>query len=192
MRTPATVALVLLSVLPAAAQTAKKAPPPFKLPLVQAYCDTPSIGPCSTATFATGTVVLMGGKQPGPTCPKTGQPADAAAGTVKLIGVTRNGTPLDGASLLTASVFYKTTFGTDPDGNCGLAGLQIDTLAATATLSCKKGRCSGTFHPIACLPKTCADTRVTTELSNLVVNDDAQLALARPGTFLAPSASDAP
>lgn len=190
MRTLVALMLVTL-VAPAGAQTAKKAPPPLKMPLVQAQCDTMPPGPCSTLTFATGTAVLKGGKQPGPTCPKTGLPADSPAGTVTLTGVTKGGAPLDGKGALSAEVAYKTTFGADPSSNCALATTQIDVLSLVASLDCKKGRCTGTFFPIACLPKNCADVRVTTELSDLVVRDDAAKPLARPGTFVLPAAADA-
>jgi len=190
MRTLVVLVLVTLAA-PGLAQTAKKAPPPLKMPLVQAQCDTMPPGPCSTLTFATGNVVLKGGKQPGPTCPKTGLPADSPAGTVTLTGVTKDGALLDGKGALTAEVAYKTTFGTDPSSNCALATIQIDVASLVAGLDCRKGRCTGTFFPIACLPKNCADVRVTTELSNVVVRDDGAKDLARPGTFVLPAATDA-
>jgi hypothetical protein len=186
------VALVLflsLNAAPAGAQTARKPPPPLKLSLVQAQCAGLPPGPCSTLTFATGSVVLRGSKEPGPTCPKTGMVTDSPAGTATLTGVTQTGTPLDGKAALTAEVAYKTTFG--PNLNCGLATVQIDTVSLLATLNCKKGRCTGTFFPIACLPPNCADTLVTTELSNLVVRDAGHKDLARPGTFIPPAAADA-
>jgi len=192
MRTVVSLVLLLLvGAAPAPAQTSKKPPPPLKMPLVQAQCATVPPGPCSTLTFATGSVVLKGGKQPGPTCPKTGMPADSPAGTVTLTGVTKAGAPLDGKAKLTADVTYKTTFGADPSSNCALATTQIDILSLLATLDCKKGRCTGTFFPIACLPKNCADVLVTTELTNVVVHDDAQQDLARPGTFIPAAAADA-
>jgi hypothetical protein len=187
----ALILLLSLAATPARAQTSKKLPPPLKLALVQAQCAGPPIGPCSTLTFATGAVVLKGGKEPGPTCPKTGKTTDSPAGTVTLTGVTRAGALLGPDTTLTAEVDYKTTFGPDPNTNCGLATLQIDTMSLTATLHCKKGRCTGTFLPIACLPPNCADVLVTTELSNVVVHDDAQQNLARPGTFITPAATDA-
>ncbi len=192
MRMPVPLLLVALAAAaPASAQTAKKPPPPLKMPLVQAQCDTVPPGPCSTLRFATGNVILRGSKEPGPTCPKTGQPTDSPAGTVTLTGVVKAGAPLDGKAALTADVAYKTTFGTDPTGNCALATTQIDTISLLATLDCKKGKCTGTFLPIACLPKNCADVLVTTELSNVVVHDDAQQDLARPGTFVPAAAGDA-
>jgi hypothetical protein len=192
MRTLALVVALALLAAPAAAQTAKKPPPPLKLALVQAQCAGPPIGPCSTVTFATGTAVLKGGKEPGPTCPKTGDPKDSPAGTVTLTGASNAAGPLEGATALTAEVIYKTTFGTDPNGNCSLGGVQIETPSLTATLTCKKGKCTGTLYPIACLPKNCADTRVTTELSNFAVRDADGKDVARPGTFLVPAAADAP
>lgn len=192
MRMLVVVAIVVPLAAPVLAQTAKKPPPPLKLSLVQAQCAGPPIGPCSTITFATGTAVLKGGKEPGPTCPKTGDPKDSPAGTVTLTGATKAGQPLEGATALTAEVVYKTTFGTDANANCSLAGVQIETPSLTATLTCKKGKCTGTLYPIACLPKNCADARVTTELSNFAVRDDQAKDVARPGTFLTPAAGDAP
>jgi len=190
MRTLVTLTLLALAA-PAVAQTAKKPPPPLKMPLVQAQCATVPPGPCSTLTFAAGTAVLKGEKQPGPTCPKTGLPADSPAGTVTLTGVVKAGVPLDGKGALTAEVAYKSTFAADPSNNCALQTTQIDLVSLVATLDCRKGRCTGTFFPIACLPKNCADVRVTTELSNLVVRDDQANPLARPGTFVPPAAADA-
>jgi hypothetical protein len=170
---------------------AAKLPAPSKITLVQAQCPGAPPGPCSASfTFASGFAVLTSQREPKPTCPKTGMPGEASGGSVQLKGVSKSGASFDGT--LTAEVSLFTTFGADPNGNCELAETQITTPSLTASLTCTRGKCKGTLVPIACLPKTCADTPITSELSSLVVRDDTGQALAAPGTTLAADDSDAP
>jgi hypothetical protein len=181
------VSLASVGLLVPALAGAGKLPPPSKLTLVQAQCPGPPAGPCSTFTFAKGVAVLKSQREPKPTCPKTGMPDETNGGSVTLRGVTKSGTSFDGS--LTAEVVLFTTFGTDPNGNCELEGTQITTPSLVATLDCKHGKCKGTLVPIACLPASCADTPITSELRSLVVRDDAAQSLATVGTTLAPEAS---
>jgi len=184
----AVLSFVLVAVATLATTHAAKLPAPSKITLVQAQCPGAPPGPCSTFGFASAVAILKSQKQPGPTCPKTGMPTESNGGTVQLKGVTKAGASFDGT--LAAEVTLFTTFGTDPNGNCELEGTQITTPSLLGSLACKRGKCKGTLYPIACLPKTCADTPITTEMVGLVVRDDAGNALATPGTTLAPSASD--
>jgi len=185
------VMLATVTLVAATPAGAAKLPAPSKLTLVQAQCPGAPPGPCSTTfTFASGFAVLKSQREPKPTCPKTGMPGEATGGIVQLKGVTKSGASFDGT--LAAEVSLFTTFGADPNGNCELEGTQITTPSLVAELTCKRGKCKGTLVPIACLPKACADTPITSELSALVVRDDAGQALAAPGTTLAPAASDAP
>jgi len=194
------VLVVAWGVVPATA----KLPASNKLALVQAQCAPPLPalpGPCSPHfTFASGTAVLKGAKEPTPTCPRTNMPEETPAGDVKLLRVTKDGAPFTGQ--LTLQGVLKTTFGVDPNGNCALAGVQIETPSLMGTVSCKKGTCKGALIQAACLPKTCADTPIVSEFGRVELNgpkfgpilvlDDAQLPLATPGTILSPARSDAP
>jgi len=162
---------LLLALVPAPAPAARGIA--LRTGLVRAQCDGIPPGPCVPAfDFKSGVAELRTSKQPGPTCPKTGQPNELPGGTMSLTGVTKDGAAYDGA--LTGEVIYKTTFGADPNGNCVLAGVQIVTSSLGATLACKHGRCKGTLFPIACLPKTCADVPLTTELVTVRVCDTSQ------------------
>jgi hypothetical protein len=187
MRTMIAVLLVVASGAPA---LAKKAPAYATLALVQAQCAGMPPAPCSAMTFTKGTAVLRTQREPAPTCPKTGQPGESAAGDLTLVGVATGGAAFTGS--LPVEVTLKTTFGTDPNGNCSLSGIQIELPSLTATLVCRSGRCKGPLLPIACLEKLCADTPVTTEFTGLVVHDAAGKDLARPGVVITPSKTDAP
>jgi hypothetical protein len=181
LRTAAAVALLAPPIAPAAA------PGVSTLALVQAQCAGPPPGPCSPAfRFARGQAVLRTGKQPGP----TREPSQQRAGDVRLTGVTKGGAAFAGA--LTVEVVYKTTFAVDTNANCELAGVQIETPSLLGTLACRAGRCTGRVQPVAALPKHCADAAITSELVGLVVKDDAGVALAVPGTTVAPGKGDAP
>jgi len=179
------VSIVVLAA--ALAGTASAKPAGLVLPLVQAQC--PGAVPCQPAfAFRSGVAQLIGAREPAPTCPKTGKPSETPGGSVKLTGVTRNGTPYDGS--LAVEVTNLTTFGSDA-GDCPLNGLQIETPTLNGTLACKGGRCRGSVLPAACLPRECADVPVTTELRALEVLDAPTLeggkAIARPGLFIAPA-----
>lgn len=163
--------------------------------LVPAQCpgSPPAVlpGPCAPDfTFTKGTVTLLGSKQPKPTCPKTSQPADSPAGSVKMSGVASGGTPFSGT--LSAAVTFTATFAVDANSNCDLRGVQIPAVPSLgATITCTSGRCKGTFLPAACLPKQCADGLVTTELGTIEIKNG-DTVVARPGTVLLPQATDAP
>jgi hypothetical protein len=194
------IAIALVTLLVAASAHAAKLPPPMKFNLVTAQCNAlpPAVpGPCSTSfKFTGGQVVMKAQKQPGPTCPKTGQPTETPGGSLVLKGVTKDGASFSGS--LPAQASLKTTFGSDPNGNCELRGTQVPNLSSLqGTLTCKNGTCKGIVYPIACLPAQCADTPVVSELGSVEVNgasfgpflvlDDAGKPLATPGTFLVPS-----
>ena len=188
--------LLAVALLLAPAPTlAKGVPGVGTLNLVPAQCAGPPAGPCAPGfKFTKGTMTLLGSKEPKPTCPKTGKPEDSPAGTVKMTGVTNDGAPFSGT--LTATVVLTATFAADPNANCELSGgpsLTIPSLSATIT--CTNGRCKGTFLPVACLPKHCADALVTTELASIEVTNGStpgSTPVARPGTVLVPQATDAP
>jgi hypothetical protein len=191
--------LVLTAVAGVAA--AGKLPPPNRLVLIQASCfDAATVRPvvCSPSfRLSGGTATLLSSKEPVPTCPKSnGQdPTEAKAGEVRLTGVTKDGASFSGT--LTAAVWYKTTFGDDPNGNCELRNIQVPNFASLGgSLTCKNGKCRGTLYPVQCLPKQCADVPILSELGSvvigtqsfgpLVVLDDAGNALATPGTSVKP------
>ena len=195
------IALVVTVAFAAAVGHAAKLPPPMKLPLIQASCQAvpPAVvpGPCSPSfRFASGLVVMKALRQPQPTCPKTDKPTEAPGGTIQMRGVTKDGAAFSGS--LPAQAALKTTFGSDPNGNCELANQQVPNLTSlVGTLACKGGTCKGTLYPIFCLPKQCADTPVSSELGSVEISpqsfgpflvlDDAGNAFATPGTILAPS-----
>ena len=197
------IAIGLVTLLVAASAHAAKLPPPMKLNLVPANCNAvpPAVpGSCSPSfKFSGGQVVMKTPKQPGPTCPKTDQPTETAGGSIVLKGVTKDGAPFSGS--LPAEGSLKTTFGSDPNGNCELKNTQIANLPSLqGTLTCKGGTCKGIIYPVACLPKQCADTPVISEMGSveeppgsghffgpILVLDDARNPLATPGTFLVPS-----
>ncbi len=183
---------VLVAAVPTAAQARKaRLPPPNRFALVQAQCSGPPSGPCSAFRFTTGTAILRSARQPAPTCPRTGDdPSENDTGEVRLDGVTTGSAGYTGT--LAAEVVLKTTFGSDPNGTCALAGVQIELVSLTGTLTCRAGRCRGPLTAIACLPKPCADTPITSEVTSLVVKDNAGTPLATPGTVLAPAPGDAP
>lgn len=188
------IAVVLFFGLSLATPVLAKAPVAVHANLVQAQCEGPPAGPCSTLRFAKAVADLTTAKQPSPTCPKTGQNTENVGGSLKLTGVTSGGAPFTGT--LFAEVSYKTTFGTDPNGTCSLAGVQIVVPSLQADVTCTNGKCKGTLYAIACLEKGCADTSITSELSSFIVYDGANAAtdrkpLAVPGTFIAPGAGDA-
>jgi hypothetical protein len=190
----------LVALLVGAGANAAKLPPPMKLNLVTANCNAlpPAVpGPCSTSfKFTGGQVVMKSEKQPGPTCPKTGQPTETPGGSIALKGVTKDGAPFSGS--LPAQAALKTTFGSDPNNNCELHDIQVPNLTSLqGTLTCKNGTCKGIVYPIQCLPAQCADTPIVSELGSVELNgasfgpflvlDDAGKPLATPGTFLVPS-----
>jgi hypothetical protein len=189
----------LAMVLVATFAHAGKLPPPARFNLVQANCNAlpPAVpGPCSPAfRFASGTATMKSLREPQPTCPKTMQPTEAPGATVQMRGVTKSGGQFTGSLSVSASL--KTTFGDDPNGNCELRNVQVPNLPSlSGTLACKNGTCKGTVYPVACLPKQCADTPITSELGSVDANgqtfgsilvlDDAGNALATPGTVLVP------
>jgi hypothetical protein len=181
------VALVVLAAVSAAEGARLKLPPPSRLSLVQAQCPGVPPGPCSPAfTFATGTAVLIGQRQPVPTCPGQKPPV---GGKVTLTKVTKNGALFTGS--LRAGMTLNTTFMADThNGNCELSGIQIELEALIGEVACKNGKCKGTMVGIGCVPTTCADTFFVTEFGPLVVTDDTGLRLATPGTFVPPLADD--
>jgi hypothetical protein len=181
-------AFAILAATEVLAASSGKPPPASRLSLVRAQCATIPPAPCSAAfTFATGTAILSPARQPAPTCPGGKSPR---GGQVKLTGVTKNGAPFTGT--LKASVTLKTTFAPDAhNGNCELSGVQIPIPSLNGDVACRNGKCKGDLIGLGCLPKTCADTLVTSELVSLVVNDDAGQALATPGTFVPPAKDDA-
>lgn len=182
---------IAMALLPTAAHARKaRLPAPNRLTLVQAQCAQVPPGPCSTFRFGTGSATIRSLRQPAPTCPRTGDdPSENDTGQVRLDGVTAAGGPYSGT--LSAEVILKTTFGSDPNGTCGLEKLQFEVLSLTGTLTCKAGRCRGPLVAFLCLPKPCADTPITSEFTSLVVKDDAGNPLATPGTLLTPAAGDA-
>lgn len=188
---PLVLALLVLASPPLAAARKAKLPAPNRLTLVQAQCNLVPPGPCSAVRFATGSAILRSARQPAPTCPKTGDdPGENDTGEVKLDGVTSGGAAYSGT--LAAEVILKTTFGVDPNGNCSLAAVQIETVSLAGTLTCRSGKCRGPLIAAACLPKPCADTPITSEFSSLVVRDGGGNAVATVGTVLAAAAGDAP
>lgn len=190
MRIVTAVLLIGLVVAPAARA---KPPAPSRFSLAQAQCWAPPAAPapCSPAfRFASGAAALRRARQPKPTCPRTGEPTEVPGADVKLSGVTRNGAAFTGT--LQGIVEFRTSFGPDPNGNCALAAVQIETPSLLGAVACRAGRCKGQLFPLECLPKNCADTPLTTELTAFTVMDDAGLPLAVPGTALAPAANDAP
>jgi len=147
----------------------------------------PAPGPCSSLFRMTaGSVTLRSAKQPAP----TRDPKLNNAGDVRLVGVTRGGAPFTGT--LGASVVYKTTFGTDTNGNCVLDALQIATESLTATLACRNGKCVGRLVQIAALPKQCADVAITSEFVSTTVKDESGAALATAGLAIPAGRADAP
>lgn len=176
---------------PAALAKRAKVPSSIKLPLVQAQCPGPPPGPCSPLVFTSGTATVRSARQPAPTCPKTGtDPSENNTGDVVLVGVNSAGAPFTGA--LSVEVVQRTTFASDPNGNCVLATVQLEIAALSGTLTCTRGRCTGRLVPLGCLPKECADTPIVSELSSLVVKDDTGQRLATPGLIVTPAPRDAP
>jgi len=190
----------LATLLLAAGAYAAKLPPPSKLTLVPANCNPalPALpGPCSASfRFASGQVVMKSAKQPGPTCPKTGQPTETPGASIVLKGVTKSGAAFTGS--LKAEASLKTTFGSDPNNNCELHDVQVPNLPSLqGTLACRNGSCKGIVYPVQCLPAQCADTPIVSELGSVIVNgtsfgpflvyDDANNPLATPGVLLIPS-----
>jgi hypothetical protein len=178
---------VLAAAVPGAAQTARKAPSASRLALVQAQCFGQPPGPCAPDfTFATGIAILTPSKQPAPTCPGGKSPR---GGQVRLTGVQRSGSPFTGT--LKASVTLKTTIATDThNGNCELSGVQIALPGLTGDVACRNGKCKGDLVGAGCLPGSCADTVLTTELVSLVVTTEAGDKVATPGTFVPPARAD--
>ncbi len=182
-----------------------------RLALTQAQCAQPPPGhpgPCSPSfTFARGTAILKGSiKEPIPTCPKTHMPEEAKAGAASLVQVKKNGTPFTGR--LPMMMFLKTTFGADPGGAlCVLAQTQLTVASLMGSLECRSGKCRGSLFPVACLPGSCADTPIVSELASVtladprfagqtfgpfIVLDDDQNPLATAGTVLTPARADVP
>jgi hypothetical protein len=178
--------LTLLAATTSSPATPRKPPAASRLALVQAQCPGPPPAPCSSLTFASGTAILTSSKQPAPTCPGGKSPR---GGQVKLDGVEKNGAPFTGT--LTASGLLKSTFAPDThNGNCELSGVQLTLPSLSANIACRGGRCRGDLIGAGCLPKTCADTLLTSEFVSLVINDDAGQPLAAPGTFVVPAKND--
>ncbi|HXJ36210.1 MAG TPA: hypothetical protein VMS22_19430 [Candidatus Eisenbacteria bacterium] len=194
-------ALSLVLLASAGVAVAAKLPAPSRVTLVQASCfNVPPAppGPCSASfRFATGFAVFKSAKEPVPVCPKSnGQdPTEAPAGDVRMTGVTKDGAAFNGS--LPVSVWFKTTFGDDPNGNCELRNIQVPNFASLGgTLACKNGKCKGTLYPVQCLPKQCADVPILSEFGSvtlgtqsfgpILVMDDAGHAFATPGTAVAP------
>jgi hypothetical protein len=192
------IALGIVVALATLAHAAKLAPP-MRLNLVQAYCNAvpPAVpGPCSPGfRLTSGSFVMKSLREPQPTCPKTGKPTEAPGGSILLRGVTKDGAPYTGS--LHAQASLKTTFGSDPNGNCELREVQVPNLPSLdGMLACKGGTCKGIVYPIACLPAQCADTPLVSELGSVMVgsqsfgpvlvSDDAGNAFATPGTTVAP------
>jgi hypothetical protein len=177
-----------------------KGKPLLTMALVRAQCASPPPAPpapCAPAfDFATGTVTLTDQKQPTPSCPRTGNPSESPAGSIKLRGVTRDGAPFTGTLFL--SIEQVTSFGADTvNGNCQLSGVPpfaIESL--TAYVACRTGKCKATILPIGCLPKTCADTPIVSEFGALTVYDvddpATRIPVARPGIVVTPARSDPP
>lgn len=181
------IVLIVLGATALVTAAPRKPPPPSRLSLVQAQCPGVPPGPCSPGfAFATGTAVLVGQRQPVPTCPGGKQPS---GGKVMLTKVTKNGAAFSGT--LRASVTLKTTFTVDQhNGNCDLSGIQIEIPSLMGDVTCGNGKCKGSLVGIGCLPPACADTFFTTEFISLVVSDDAGQPLATPGTFVPAAADD--
>jgi len=156
--------------------------------LVQAQCGQITFAPCAPAfAFKTGVVELSGLREPAPTCPKTGLPTEAKAGTVKLTGVTKNGAPFTGT--LPTETQLNTTFGTSATTTCVLAGLSTGPFPSlSGDVACRNGKCRGTILPIVCLPAECADVPITTEFVSFKLMDDSGVAtavIATPGAVIA-------
>jgi hypothetical protein len=183
----ATIVLILLGAISLAEAAPRKPPPPSRLSLVPAQCPGVPPGPCSPGfAFAAGTAVLVGARQPVPTCPGGKQ---ASGGKVTLAKVTKNGVAFSGT--LRATVTLRTTFTVDQhNANCDLSGIQIELPALSGDVTCQNGKCKGSLFGIGCVPPTCADTFLTTEYISLVVSDDAGQPLATPGTFVPAAADD--
>ena len=194
------IGIVIATLLAAAVVHAAKLPPPMRMTLVQASCNAipPAVpGPCSASfRFTSGTAVMKSLREPQPTCPKTGKPTEAPGATIQMKGVTKGGAAFSGS--LDAQGWLKTTFGSDPNGNCELRELHVpNLLSLIGKVDCKSGKCKGIIYPIQCLPKQCADTPVTSELGSAELNgqsfgpililDDGGLPFATPGTVLTPS-----
>ena len=186
------VPLWLSALLVAATPVVGKTPVALHMALVQAYCEGGQ--PCSSLRVTRGTIDLTSAKQPAPTCPKRNDVKENVAGVVKLSGVTAGGAGYSGR--LYVEVQYKTTFGTDANGNCSLKGVQIVTPSVLGDITCTAGKCKGSIYAFACLEKNCADTAITSELVSVIVYDGPTEAagkqpLATPGTAVAPAAGDA-
>jgi hypothetical protein len=128
-----------------------------KLYLVEAICETgPAMGEkCNPTTFLDGRVDLRTQKQP----QLYTSPTLLKAGTVKLRAVT----PAPGASIF-CEMHATTTFGSDPDGNCILAGLHVEGPAANGTIPCNGGYCAGELYAVASLPDGgCTNVKMTVE-----------------------------
>jgi hypothetical protein len=156
--------------------------------LVRAQCGQIGFGPCSPAfDFKRGVVELSGAREPTPTCPKTHQPSEAKAGTVKVTGLTKNGAPFTGT--LTTETDLITTFGKSDTSACELKDTSTGVLPSlVGDVTCKNGKCRGTLIPIICLPPQCADVAITTQFAAFYLNDDANPpeVIATPGTVIMP------
>ena len=181
------VVLAVAAAIPGTAGARPKVTPPSKLSLVQVQCGTVPPGPCSPSfAFTGGTAILTGETATQAACHPPTRPK---GGSVRMVGVTKSGTPFTGT--LHASIVLKATFGIDRhNGNCELQGVQITTESLTGDIACRKGKCKGDLFGILCLPGTCADESFTTEFVSLVVNDDAGQPLAAPGIFVVAGKDD--
>lgn len=187
MRILTLVVCALATTVPSLAR-AGKAPAYATLALVPAQCGQLTYGPCAPAfAFKSATLLLTGSKEPTPACPKTGDPSEAKAGSVRMTGVTKNGAPFTG-SLPTETVL-KTTFGENPNSTCVLPGTQFVGSSLMGDVVCRNGKCKGTIIPIFCLPPDCIDVAITTEFVSFKVMDDSGSPdgiVAAPGTVIAP------
>src|ERR1700750_2826560 len=106
------IAIAFAVLLVAAGAYAAELPPPSKLSLVTASCNFPAPGipgPCAPSfTFESGQVVMKSAKEPGPTCPKTGQPTETPGASIVMKGVAKSGAKFTGT--LKAEASLKTTF----------------------------------------------------------------------------------
>jgi hypothetical protein len=160
-----------------------------RLSLVQAQCGQLTIAPCAPAfAFKSGVAALTTLREPAPTCPRTGLPEEAKAGTVTLTGVTKDGAPFTGT--LPTETVLKPTFGANPASSCVLAGIpSAPVVGVVGDLTCRNGKCRARLKPPVCLPAECADVPVTAELVSFKVLDGSgnpEAVVATPGTFIAP------
>jgi hypothetical protein len=152
----ATLTALVAAASPAFAQL--KGAKSAKLTLVEAMCQTGTVmgEKCNPATFLAGSVSLRTQRQPS----LYNSPKPLKAGTIKIKGLT----PPPGESIY-CEESATTTFGSDPDGNCILAGLYVYSPAASGTISCTpSGDCAGDIFAVTLLPDGgCTNVKMTVE-----------------------------